>query len=56
MTKDLELVEYRDAGMRTFTYFWKLRDGRQFGPFFDSEEDAKRWLEETLGKPNSEKG
>jgi hypothetical protein len=54
---EVVLVSYRDAGMRTFTYFWAHKDSnRQFGPFFDTEADAKRWLEETLGKPNSEKG
>jgi len=43
----LELVQYRDAGMMSFTYFWTI-DTRHVGPFFDSESEAKDWLNKRL--------
>jgi hypothetical protein len=43
----LELVEYRDAGMMTFTYFWTL-NSKHVGPFFNSEIEAKDWLTKRL--------
>lgn len=44
MVFGLELVKYRDAGMNTYTYFWV--DGHKtVSPFFDSEKEAKEWLE-----------
>lgn len=41
----LELVKYRDAGMHTYTYFWVDCRGRVVGPYFNSEEEAKVWLD-----------
>lgn len=44
MDSGLELIKYRDAGMNTYTYFWV--DGQKtVSPFFDSEKEAKEWLE-----------
>ena len=43
----LELVEYRDAGMMTYTYFWTL-NSKHVGPFFNSENEAKDWLTKRL--------
>lgn len=43
----LKLVEYRDAGMMTYTYFWTL-NSKHIGPYFDSEVEAKEWLTERL--------
>jgi len=43
----LELVQYRDAGMMTFTYFWTL-NSKHVGPYFNSEGEAKDWLTERL--------
>jgi hypothetical protein len=43
----LELVQYRDAGMMSFTYFWTLNT-KHIGPFFDSETEAKDWLTKRL--------
>ena len=42
----MELIKYRDAGMQTHTYFWKDEKQRTVSPFFDSEEEAKKWAEE----------
>ena len=33
----LTLVKYRDAGMNTYTYFWKNEEERVVSPFYDSE-------------------
>lgn len=40
----LTLVKYRDAGMNTYTYFWKNEEERVASPFFDSENEAHDWL------------
>ena len=46
----LTLVKYRDAGMATYTYFWKTIDNRTISPFFDSEKDAKQWMTEEVSR------
>ena len=38
------LVQYRDAGMNTYTYFWKNEEERIASPFFDSEKEAHDWM------------
>jgi L-arabinose isomerase len=38
------LVKYRDAGMSTYTYFWKNEQERVVSPFFDSEKEAYDWI------------
>ena len=40
----LTLVKYRDAGMNTYTYFWKNEEERVASPFFDSEKEAHEWI------------
>jgi len=45
----IDLVKYRDAGMQTYTYFWKNENGQMVSPFFDSEADAMVW--EKVEKP-----
>jgi len=40
-----ELIKYRDAGMHTYTFFWVDEQKRHFGPFFNTEEQAKDWME-----------
>jgi hypothetical protein len=42
---NMELIKYRDAGMRTYTYFWAIGQ-RVISPYFDSEDDAMKWKEE----------
>lgn len=39
-----ELVRYRDAGLPTFTYFWVSSEKRIVSPYFDSEEEAHKWM------------
>ena len=40
------LVKYRDAGMSTYTYFWKNEQERMVSPFFDSEKEAYDWIKQ----------
>ena len=46
------LVNIRDPGLPTHTWFWtkeKLSAGNhtiRVSPFFNSEKDAKKWMEE----------
>ena len=40
----MELVKYRDAGMHSYTYFWKNKNGNTVSPYFDSSIDAIEWV------------
>jgi hypothetical protein len=40
----LTLVKYRDAGMSSYTYFWKNQEERCVSPFYDSEADAMQFI------------
>ena len=40
------LVKYRDAGMNTYTYFWKNEEERVVSPFYDSEKEAMEFIKE----------
>ncbi len=42
----LTLVKYRDAGMNSYTYFWKNEQERVASPFFDSEKEAYVWIKQ----------
>ena len=42
----MELIKYRDAGMQTYTYFWKNENNQMVSPFFDSEAEAFAWTKE----------
>jgi hypothetical protein len=42
----LTLVKYRDAGMNSYTYFWKNEQERVASPFFDSEKEAYDWIKQ----------
>lgn len=42
----LTLVQYRDAGMNSYTYFWKNEEERCVSPFYDSEADALGFIKE----------
>jgi hypothetical protein len=46
----MTLINYRDAGMITHTWFWVDHKGRMISPFFDSEQQAREWAESTLHK------
>jgi hypothetical protein len=41
----MELIKYRDAGLPTYTYFWISKDNRVLSPYFNSAEEAEKWLE-----------
>ena len=41
----MELVRYRDAGMNTYTYFYKNEKNQTISPFFNSEREAEDWME-----------
>ena len=41
----MELIKYRDAGMNTYTYFYKNSNHQTISPFFNSEKEATDWLE-----------
>ena len=43
MKQKIELIKYRDAGMQTYTYFWKNETNQMVSPFFDSEAEAMDW-------------
>lgn len=40
----MTLVKYRDAGMNTYTYFYKNEQNHTISPYFDSEKEAEEWL------------
>lgn len=42
----LTLVKYRDAGMNTYTYFWKNEEQRVSSPFFNSEQEALDYIKD----------
>jgi hypothetical protein len=44
----IELIKYRDAGMQTYTYFWKNENNNVVSPYFDSEAEAMDWTKEKL--------
>ena len=46
MKQKIELIKYRDAGMQTYTYFWKNENGQMVSPFFNSEVEAMDWTNE----------
>jgi len=39
----VELIKYRDAGMSTYTYFWKDQHQRVCSPYFNSADEAMDW-------------
>jgi len=45
----IDLIKYRDAGMATYTYFWKNETNNVVSPFFNSEAEALAW--EKVEKP-----
>lgn len=46
MKQKIELIKYRDAGMQTYTYFWKNENNNVVSPYFDSEAEAMAWTKE----------
>lgn len=44
----MKLIQYRDWGMSTYTWFWVTDDDKVVGPYFNSENDANEWMLEQL--------
>ena len=40
---EITLIKYRDAGMSTYTYFWKNTDNQVVSPYFNNEDEALLW-------------
>ena len=50
-TKEVEtitLVQYRDHGMPTYTFFWINDNKNVISPYFDSQEEAHQWQQRNL--------
>jgi len=43
---NLTLIKYRDAGMTSYTYFWKDENNHVASPYFNSEAEAMDWTNE----------
>jgi hypothetical protein len=48
----MKLIRYRDAGMNTYTYFWKNSEHRVASPYFDTEQEAQEWYGDKLSTLN----
>lgn len=42
----IELIKYRDAGMNSYTYFWKDENQHTASPYFDTEAEAMEWAKQ----------
>lgn len=38
-------MKYRDAGMRTYTYFWINEKSITSSPYFDTDTEALNWFD-----------
>lgn len=45
LERKLKLIQYRDAGMTSYTYFYVNNQNKMQSPFFNSEIEAKEWLD-----------
>ena len=43
----MKLIQYRDAGLNTYTYFYKNEKNQTISPFFNSEKEAEDWLDQS---------
>jgi hypothetical protein len=46
----MKLVQYRDIGMHTYTYFYVNENNVTVSPFFNSDKEAETWLREQADK------
>ena len=46
----MKLVQYRDSGMHTYTYFYVNEKDISISPFFNSKKEADDWLIEQADK------
>jgi hypothetical protein len=42
--QEYKLIQYRDAGLPTYTYFWVNESEKVVGPYFNSEQEAQKWM------------
>jgi hypothetical protein len=40
----MKLIQYRDPGMHTYTYFYINEEEKIVSPYFDSDKEAETWL------------
>ena len=40
---EITLIKYRDAGMSSYTYFWKDKNNKVVSPYFNTEDEALLW-------------
>lgn len=50
LERKLKLIQYRDAGMNSYTYFYVNDKNKMLSPFFNSEIEAKEWLDAEAAK------
>jgi hypothetical protein len=41
----MKLIQYRDAGLHTYTYFWVNEDNKVISPYFDTAAEAEKWMQ-----------
>lgn len=46
----MKLVEYRDVGMHTYTYFYVTEEHKHISPYFSSKKEAEDWLKKQVDK------
>jgi len=44
----MKLIQYRDMGMTTYTYFYVDDNKHQVSPFFNSEKEALTWFDKAF--------
>jgi hypothetical protein len=50
----MKLVQYRDMGMATYTFFFVNDDKHQVSPFFNSEKEALVWFNKVFDENEEE--
>jgi hypothetical protein len=44
----MKLIQYRDMGMATYTYFYVDDNKHQVSPFFNNEKEALAWFDKVF--------
>ena len=51
----MNLVKYRDAGMKTYTYFWVKDDSKAvISPYFNTVTEAEDWARKLIEEKKDE--
>jgi hypothetical protein len=53
--EEYRLIQYRDAGMSTYTFFWVNAKNQVISDYFDSEAEARDWMNPNKRQPSTEK-